>query len=193
VLPLVAFACVGVGAGLVMMTRELAPRWRRWVTGLGALTVACMMIGAASAWPHGLCFINVFWGGSERGYRLVSDSNYDWGQGVPELAEWRQRHPEGELDVWYFGTDPRLAHLPVHLVKLHDQPIERPDDVPRFLHGERLAVGTSLVFGQGLTAEHQRAAAFLRRRRPIDRTTTFLIYDLAQPPRAERTATEGSR
>src|SRR5262249_11829255 len=115
------------------------------------------------------------------------------GQGVPELAEWRRQHPEGDLDVWYFGTDPRLAAVPATPVKLHDQPIERPDDVPRFLHGRRLAASASLVYGQGLTDASRRAAEFLRGRTPVARTTTFLIYEIDKTARAERGGREGGR
>jgi hypothetical protein len=179
VLPLVAFACLGAAAGLVLAVRERPAGWpRRLLAGLGVAAAACMALASAAAWPNGLCYVNALWGGPEDGYRLVGDSNYDWGQGVPELAEWRSRHPEGGLEVWYFGTDPRLAQVAATPVKLHDLPLERPEDVPRFLHGRRLAASASLVYGQGLTDASRRAAEFLRRQTPIDRTTTFLIYDI---------------
>ena len=66
---------------------------------------------AVAVWPHGLCYANELWGGSRNSYRLVSDSNYDWGQGLPELAQWGRQHHVAALDVWYFGSDPRLAAL----------------------------------------------------------------------------------
>jgi hypothetical protein len=194
VLPLVALAAVGVAAALARAAQDAQGRWPRRVwAGLATAAAAWMALASALVWPHGLCYVNELWGGWRDGYRLVSDSNYDWGQGLPELAEWRRRHADGELDVWYFGSDPRLADLPMRHVKLHVLPIERPDDVPRFLHGPRLAVGATLVYGQGLTVEHQRAAEFLRRHQPVDRTTTFLIYDLSRPPSAPATRAERRR
>src|SRR5262249_1879314 len=80
----------GVGGGLV------------WTAG-----------GAVVVWPHGLCYTNELWGGTANGYRRLSDSNYDWGQGLPELAAWQRRSGVTALDVWYFGTDPALGRLPL--------------------------------------------------------------------------------
>ena len=83
------------------------------------------------------------------------------------------------LDVWYFGTDPALQHLPFRSVPLHILPIERPDDVPALVPGRYLAVSTTLLYGMATDTEANRhAAAFLRGCRPVARTMTFLIYDL---------------
>src|SRR5207245_1176379 len=71
-------------------------------------TVAALLV-----WPHGLCYTNELWGGTRQGYLYLSDSNYDWGQGLPELARWQRHHRDTPLEVWYFGSDPRLAKLPM--------------------------------------------------------------------------------
>ena len=41
-------------------------------------------------WPDAIRYTNELWGNTDRGYLYVSDSNFDWGQGLPELAEWQQ-------------------------------------------------------------------------------------------------------
>jgi hypothetical protein len=42
-------------------------------------------------------------------FRLLSDSNIDWGQDLPALAEWRRRNPTTKLYLRYFGTtDPAV-------------------------------------------------------------------------------------
>ncbi len=42
-------------------------------------------------------------------YKLVSDSNVDWGQGLIALRHYQQQHPDEALHVAYFGTiDPKL-------------------------------------------------------------------------------------
>jgi len=179
VLPLVALACVGVAAALTRTVREAAAGWpRRLFAAAGGGAVTWMAMACILGWPHGLSYINELWGGLHRGYRLVGDSNYDWGQGLPELAEWHRAHPDASLAVWYFGTDPSVEQLDLHPVKLHDLPIERPEDVPHFLHERLAAVSTSLVYGHSLGETQRRASEFFRHRRPIDHTTTFLIYDL---------------
>ncbi|MCI0460237.1 MAG: hypothetical protein L0Z62_25070, partial [Gemmataceae bacterium] len=129
-------------------------------------------------WPHGLCYVNELWGGSEGGYLLVSDSNYDWGQGLRDLRRWRRRHGVESLDVWYFGSDPRIHTDGFRNVPFHVLPLDHPEDVSAKVRGGRLAVSTTMLYGNALTASHKHALAFLRDRQPVGRTTTFLIYDL---------------
>jgi hypothetical protein len=118
------------------------------------------------------------WGDTTQGYLYVSESNYDWGQGLKELDAWRQRQDLAMLDVWYFGADPDLKRLPMHSMPLHTLPFESAIDVAETLHGHRIAVGTTLLYGLvPSTPAHQQAADFLRTCRPVDRTTTYLIYD----------------
>jgi hypothetical protein len=42
-------------------------------------------------------------------YRLISDSNVDWGQGLLALRRYQQQHPDETIHLAYFGTmDPQL-------------------------------------------------------------------------------------
>jgi hypothetical protein len=42
-------------------------------------------------------------------YRLISDSNVDWGQGLIALRKYQQQHPTEDIHLAYFGTiDPVL-------------------------------------------------------------------------------------
>src|SRR5262249_11164016 len=111
-------------------------------------------------------------------YLLLSDSNNDWGQGLPELARWQHQHEGTPLDVWYFGSDPRVYRLPMHVMPLHLLPIRGPEDVRAQVQGHYLAVSTTLLYGTPTNLPgHRGAAAFLRSRTPVARTATFLIYD----------------
>jgi hypothetical protein len=178
VLPLVIFLIIGLAAALTNVIQR-SHRWRPlWVAGVAA---ALVWTGAAAwrVWPEGLCYTNELFGGTARGYLCLSDSNYDWGQGVGELAAWPETHGLQHLDVWYFGTDPAANTAPLRNLPLHLLPIGKPDDVPAFVQGRYLAVGTTLVYGTDLNLPaHRQAVAYLRRRRPVARTSTFLIYDL---------------
>jgi hypothetical protein len=175
-LPLVALAVVGVSAATVRAQRELGG-WRRNLLRAGsAAGLGWMALAALLTWPHGLCYTNELWGGTERGYLYLSDSNYDWGQGLPELDRWRRRKGIDNLDVWYFGTDPAVHSLPVRAMHFHTPEIRTDEDVLRIVRGRYLAACTTLVYGsysQGAPV----AVRLLRSRRPIDRTQTFLIYD----------------
>ena len=168
ILPLVALATVGSAAAAVLTCRELAARvadWqnrsaidRAWPRALPlALSLSFPLLlaagvlwtatAAASVWPNGLCYTNELWGGTRHGYLCLSDSNYDWGQGLKELAHWQGQHREVPLDVWYFGSDPLLRSLPMRQVRLETLAIQSPEDVPALLRGHHLAVSTSLLYG----------------------------------------------
>ncbi len=178
-LPLLALASVGLAAAVVAAARAAAPvagACLRWGAAAGVLWSAA---SAAAVWPHGLCFTNELWGGEAAGYRLLSDSNYDWGQGLKELARWQREHGVEELDVWYFGVDPALKTLPMREVPFHQLGIASPAEVPGRVRGRYLAVGTTLLYGAVChTESHRRTAEFLAGRAPADRAATFLIYDL---------------
>jgi hypothetical protein len=188
VLPLIALALVGLASAVVRAVSECsdaanAQRPRVWSRRRGlVLIVAAGLVWSLftviRVWPNGLCYANEAWGGTANGYRCLSDSNYDWGQGLKELSRWQRRHAVAALDVWYFGTDPLLQKLPLHELPLHLLPLEGPQSVPAQVHGQYLAVSTTLLYGMvSDTPGHRAAAAFLRGRKPVDRTTTFLIYD----------------
>jgi len=177
-LPVLALFIIGLSAAAVRGVAERRNRLRRSaVAGLAAACVVWMAVESVGVWPDGLRYVNGFWGGADRGYLLVSDSNYDWGQGLPELAEWRRRRGE-PVAVWYFGSDPSVERQSLELVPLHGWP---PDQVtpPHGLPGRYLAVGVTLLYGHPLTEAHRRAATYLRTKRPVARTGTFLIYDLS--------------
>jgi hypothetical protein len=184
--PLLCLAVIGLAAALVRALDGAASPWRPRLLAAGA--AACLawnLAEAVAVWPDGLCYVNPLWGGTRDGYRLTSEANYDWGQGLKELAHWLDDHPQPEFYVWYFGTDPAVAELPAHLLPLHGLPIADPEDALRHLRGRRVAVSTTLLYGNVFTPSMPPVLAVLRARRPVDRTTTFLIYDFTdEPPRA---------
>lgn len=189
VLPLVALGTVGVAAAAVTACRKLPrPALRRLLAGGVAGGLAWTVGAAVLIWPHGLCYINEAWGGPELGWQRLSDSNYDWGQGLPELARWQREHTAGPLDVWYFGTDPLLRTLPMRELPLHGIPVQRPEEVRAYVTGRYLAVSTTLFSGVAARTEaYRQVLAFLASCQPVARTTTFLIYDFTGGARGPET------
>jgi hypothetical protein len=194
VLPLVALGVIGLAAAIAraweevqVASTQIAPGilLRRW------LAPACLVVAvgwttttAIRVWPHGLCYTNELWGGTRSGYLRLSDSNYDWGQGLHELARWEEKQGVPMLDVWYFGSDPDLKRLPMRELPFHNMPIQSPDDVRAWVRGHYLAVSTTLLYGTSSDTESRRqTTAFLRSCKPIARTTTFLIYDFREDTR----------
>jgi hypothetical protein len=79
--------------------------WRRAPAMLlGTLVLAALAIESFVAYPDYIPFFNAMAGGSRSGLRLLSDSNLDWGQDLPLLAKWQQKHPDQKLYLAYFGT-----------------------------------------------------------------------------------------
>lgn len=193
VLPCLVLAIIGLAAATVATISQLSEnRLRSAVRCCVYCSVGWMAFNSASAWPDGLRFINELWGGAESGYRLVSDSNYDWGQGLPELVQWRRDHAGANLEVWYFGTDPLFHRASIQEAPFHARSIQSADDMWPQVAGRRLAVGATVLYGHGLTAGHRQAAQFLRTCRPVDRTSTFIIFDFSalSPELARRTPRE---
>jgi hypothetical protein len=183
VLPLVALGIIGVAAALVQTAREGA-RWQRMLAVLLGGSAICWAVAADIAvWPDGISYVNELWGGTRKGYSVVSESNYDWGQGLKELARWQQQHQIRSLDLWYFGSDPAITRMPWHPLPLHNLSLRTADDVLAQVQGNYLAVSTTILYGSYLDAgPGQVAVAYLRRQRPVARTITFLIYDFTGRP-----------
>ncbi|MFI5268397.1 MAG: ArnT family glycosyltransferase [Chloroflexota bacterium] len=188
VLPLIVLLIVGLSAALAEAAahaRSLAGR-RLLVAG-SALAVAWTMLAACQVWPHGLCYTNELWGGVSQGYLCLSDSNYDWGQGVKELERWQRERGLSRLDVWYFGTDPAANEAPLRNLPLHVLPLNQPQDVLAYVQGDYVAVGATLLYGTTTCEEpHRKAVEFFRSQQPIARTTTFLIFDVGRRSLAAR-------
>lgn len=178
VLPLVALWIIGTA---VALARAVEREGRGLTRAAAVIAVMWSATSAITVWPHALSYVNRLWGGTTHGYRLVSDSNYDWGQGVKDLIRWQQQEGGPDLAVWYFGTDPAAQRPPLRLLPLHTMAITNGDDVIAAVDGGRLAVSTTLLYGTTLNDAHRAAAAFLRSRQPVARTMTFFIYDLHSP------------
>jgi hypothetical protein len=175
VLPIAALVIVAASIGFARWYAQ-QPGMRRAIAGgfasalvLWSLTSACLV------WPHGICYTNELFGGTSEGFSALSDSNYDWGQGVPELADWQRDHDDAPLHLWYFGTDPRAQVAPFYSI-MPGVPAAMSDgeDLARRCQGGYLAVSTTWIYGYFYTTP---AAQHLRALQPCGRTTTFLIYD----------------
>ena len=111
-LPMYPFLFVLCG-GLAQPWSRLPARKRRWSAALVLLLVAAAPF---TAYPHVLSYVNELGGGPSNGWRLLADSNVDWGQDLAELKAALDRRGIVEpVNLCYFGTaDPRyhgIAHV----------------------------------------------------------------------------------
>ena len=76
-----------------------------------ALVILALCLNAADALryaPDYLSYFNVFVR-PQNSWRLLTDSNLDWGQGLIALRHYQQQHPDAPLQLAYFGSvDPAL-------------------------------------------------------------------------------------
>ena len=178
-LPLLACLAVGVSAAFVDASRSLGRRRRGASIALLGAGLLGNAVAAARAWPDALRYTNAVWGGTETGYHLLSDSNYDWGQGLLELEEWSKARGVEAIDVWYFGRDPRAKLPPFRLLPMHDGDWVAGRSPAVATHGKVVAVGTTLLFGAYVNRKDpgRAAVAWFHAHEPIGRTRTFFVYD----------------
>jgi hypothetical protein len=98
---------------LALMTCGGAVEWL--LRGRRAFLLAGLfaVLTARAVWiyPHPISFFNLWPGTPERGARLLSDSNIDWGQDLRELAAIVHGMGIRKLHLSYFGTDSVWAYF----------------------------------------------------------------------------------
>lgn len=106
VLPIYPFAAVLGGASGWAFAR-LSGGARYAVAGL----LLFQAISSVHAFPDYLPYANEAFGGSGRSYRLLSDSNVDWGQELKEVGAYTRAHPGEECWFAYsLPTVPQANH-----------------------------------------------------------------------------------
>lgn len=74
---------------------------------LGGIFVLLLWLSLETvfAYPNYLSYFNEMGGGTKNGYRMVTDSNYDWGQDLKELALFVEKNKIDKIAIDYFGGD----------------------------------------------------------------------------------------
>ncbi len=80
-------------------------------TPLRSMAALILIVGylveVFSAHPNYLSYYNALAGGQKGGYKLMVDSNTDWGQGLVQLKEYMDKHKIDSVYLSYFGmADP---------------------------------------------------------------------------------------
>jgi hypothetical protein len=161
ILVLSAFLTVATGAlaGLRVRGRRIA-----------VAAVALVFLAGVSTWrvyPSYLAYVNELFGGPDQGYRLVADSNLDWGQDLGRAARYvREEHPGEPIYLLYFGTA-RPSAYGLDAIDLLKGPPRDLDD----LHGILLASASRLALYDDPRFDE------LRRREPIAQIGhSILVY-----------------
>ena len=164
-----------------------AYRRRRWpgIALTAALVVWAMWDGIA-IYPHYLAFFNALAGGPDNGWRVLVDSNVDWGQDIKGLKKWMDEHGVERIRLGFVGE----AH-PTHYGIKFDPLPSSPDRWQHPLHHDiyyadpapgLYAISANLIQGRNLADPD--TYRWFRERKPIDKIGySIFIYDV--PPRGE--------
>lgn len=106
VLPLLPIAVVGA----VLFCGDRLSHRPRLAIAAGTAALSLQAVSAAAVAPQYLSYFNPLAGGSAAGYRLLADSNVDWGQDLPSLRAWQAENGRGRVALSYFGTAPLAAY-----------------------------------------------------------------------------------
>ncbi|MBI4061275.1 MAG: hypothetical protein HY403_07575, partial [Elusimicrobia bacterium] len=173
---LAVYPLLALGAGAAA-----ASLWKRGASfRLAAASLLAWHAGSSlAALPQPLAYANEAFGGPAAAWRLMGDSNVDWGQALPELKEFIEKNPGG-LILSYFGRDcPSRLGLEAQDAFSTPGPCPRGELLPVDVGREWLAV--SATKRQGFYESGPPAWAWLGARVPAAVAgRAILIYDVSR-------------
>ena len=107
----VRYVLLLIPLALMTVTAFVATRASRSVAlAIGVGAVASQLVVAVGASPRYLSYFNGLAGGPMNGYRLLADSNLDWGQDLPAMRQALASVSAREPLAAYFGSAPPDAY-----------------------------------------------------------------------------------
>ncbi len=67
--------------------------------------LAIMFISTIISFPNYLSYYNILAGGTDNGYKIATDSNYDWGQDIKRLGKWVRNNNVEKIYVHIFSAN----------------------------------------------------------------------------------------
>jgi hypothetical protein len=141
-----------------------------------------LALASLAIFPHYLTFFNVLAGGPNNGWRVLVDSNIDWGQDLGGLKQWMDEN--GVEQVWlsyfgearpeYYGINYKgLDSFPPRLMNPVAQPFYPHDPAPGYY-----AISASNL--QGVLFQNHDQFAWFREREPVAKVGySIFIYEVA--------------
>ena len=179
-LPILPFLYLFIAGGLAHILQHPPAARSRTLTVAALLLPGALLLTTLAVHPHYLSFFNVAAGGPAKGYRILVDSNVDWGQDLLRLRKWVNDHNVETVRLSWFGTaDPAyygidyepLPGLPRHFNLWWDVPFNPADPEPGVY-----AISVSNIWELPLQDEKY-VFPWFRARRPDDRVGySILIY-----------------
>jgi hypothetical protein len=109
ILPVYPFFVLIAAAAAVALARK-----RKWGVYAAGTLLLFHAVSSAHVFPNYLTYANEAWGGPTNTYRLLTDSNADWGQGLRAAKSYLDAH--GIKDCWFahygWNTNPAYYYVP---------------------------------------------------------------------------------
>jgi tetratricopeptide (TPR) repeat protein len=178
---------VGTAVGKVLAAKGRVKRPASIVpAGLLAALLVWYAVGTLRAFPHYLAYFNETVGGPKNGYKVLLDSNLDWGQDLPGLAEFLKQQGNPEVILCFFGTASPTAYgityqdfYSYNLSGRKEEYINSPDPKREFF----VISANSL---QCLYYPDKTIFDWVKKRRPIAVIGyTLFVYDISQDSEAQ--------
>lgn len=182
-LPVLPFLAVHIGrlGSTATWASIFPPRLTRY---LSVLIIVALGLTALSIYPHFLAYFNLIGGGPRNGWRILADSNIDWGQDMKGLRDWMAREGVPHVRLAWFGTarpeyygvsHDLLPGLPYGFLLWSDPPFDPTGPEPGVY-----AISVSNLVGVALPDPD--LYAWFRARPPDDRIGhSVFIYRVAEP------------
>ena len=102
ILPTFPFIYILISKPIIeWVKRDEKAKWAKKI-GVSAL-LFWMTLEILFVFPYFLSYYNEFAGGWRTGYRVATDSNYDWGQDLKRLKIWTKQNNVNKIYIDYFG------------------------------------------------------------------------------------------
>ena len=136
-----------------------------WAAGIA---LVWLVVGSLQTCPHYLTFFNELVGGPERSYRVLLDSNLNWGQELIELRDYLVRENIDSVKLSYLGTaDPRAYGIVYEPLPSFPYNQWRDENIPEMLLNPPSGVyAISASNLQGLTLKYHNLYSRFRERKP---------------------------
>lgn len=174
ILPVYPFLYVLLGGVAASLWKSQSRAARLFVCALAVWLVA----GLVRVHPDLLTYFNEIAGGPANGYKIVVDSNLDWGQDLKGLEKYTEKNNLEPIYLNYFGTaDP--CHYGLRFVGLptpYAAPLACPQEPPRTPPGFIAISATHLV---STYLKYLHSYDWLMRTQPVARIgNSIFVYDI---------------
>ncbi len=98
----------------ILASRLVSPQWRpphwgKWLRIFAWALLGSHLLSNLVIYPHYLSYFNLAAGGPKRGYKILADSNIDWGQDLIRLKKYMDEEKLDKICLVYFGrVDPQI-------------------------------------------------------------------------------------